>query len=266
MAPSGKDSPTRGSTAQLGRECVEVDHELDVAAADAQDAAVDARRRFSRQVASEREQLEVEPTRVVVSADGSSFERSKVSRACGSGTASPEKAAKAANSRRRPPRGVRDRRVDVVGEEQERPLLTVLLALEEQRRLRREQRDGGAETELLGPGPVAERAVADLVVVLRADDEPLGRLAVELGGETLEGAVFRVVAVVLAREQDVQLVVQLVRPLGVVTPLSIGRKSPVAISEMTSAGRTRSASSARTCFGESSETACVASRRSPSMP
>ena len=107
----------------------------------------------------------------------------------------------------------------MVGEEQERPLLTVLLALEEQRRLRREQRDGGAETELLGRRPVAERAVADLVVVLRADDEPLGRLAVELGGETLERAVFRVVAVVLAREQDVQLVVQLVRPLGVVTPL-----------------------------------------------
>ena len=106
----------------------------------------------------------------------------------------------------------------MVGEVEKRPLLAVLLALEEERRLRGEQRHRGPQAQLLGARPVAQGAVADLVVVLRADDQPFGRSAFELRGEALERAVAGVVAVPLACEEDVQLVMELVRPLRVVAP------------------------------------------------
>src|SRR6185437_6705127 len=66
-----------------------------------------------------------------------------------------------------------DRRVDVVGEELERRLLVVLLPLEEQRRTRREEAHGERDAMSVARQAVAERAVADLVVVLRTDHEPL---------------------------------------------------------------------------------------------
>ena len=79
-----------------------------------------------------------------------------------------------------PPACLGDRRVDVVGEELERVRLPVLLAHEEERRLRGEEDDRRGDAERVGRETVAEGAVADLVVVLRADDVPLGRPAPEL--------------------------------------------------------------------------------------
>jgi hypothetical protein len=64
-----------------------------------------------------------------------------------------------------------DRLVDVVGEELERRALVPLLAHEEERRARGEERHRRGDAERVLGQPVAERAVADLVVVLRADDE-----------------------------------------------------------------------------------------------
>ena len=82
----------------------------------------------------------------------------------------PAKSEKRANSRRRPSRVASAiSGIVVIGEEPERPLLAVLLAHEEQRHLRREQERGGAHPKLFGGGPVAERPVAHLVVVLRAE-------------------------------------------------------------------------------------------------
>src|SRR5207249_1129956 len=62
-------------------------------------------------------------------------------------------------------------------EELERRLLAVLLAHEEHRRVRRQQRAERRQRPGLGRKAVAERAVADLVVVLVEDDEALGRAA-----------------------------------------------------------------------------------------
>ena len=59
----------------------------------------------------------------------------------------------------------------MVGEEAERRLLAVLLALEEERREGAEEDDGGRDAPLRVRQPVAERAVADLVVVLGGRDE-----------------------------------------------------------------------------------------------
>ena len=88
----------------------------------------------------------------------------------------------------------------MVGEELERAPLAVLLAHEEQRCLRREQEGGGADPQLVGAGPVPERAIPDLVVVLRAEDEPLGRRALELLRELGDRRrVVGVVALVLVR-------------------------------------------------------------------
>jgi hypothetical protein len=50
-------------------------------------------------------------------------------------------------------------------------LLAVLLAHEEERRARGEERARGGDAQELAREAVAERSVADLVVVLRADDE-----------------------------------------------------------------------------------------------
>src|SRR5207253_6113566 len=86
-------------------------------------------------------------------------------------------------------RRVRDERVDVVGEELERPALAVLLAHEEERRLRCEEQAGGAERELVGGRAVADRAVPDLVVVLRAVDEALRGRSLVLAREPFDGPV-----------------------------------------------------------------------------
>ena len=143
--------------------------------------------------------------------------------------------------------------------------------------------------------PVAERAVADLVVVLGEHDELLGRPVVGGRAEAAPRnsdqspsctcgrrnalascatvAEVRVVAVALAGEQDAQRVVEVVGPLRVAAAaagraarMTFGSLSP--LSAITSApGRaawTRSASSARTCSALVSTIAWIASRRSPS--
>src|SRR4029077_19571869 len=91
---------------------------------------------------------------------------------------------------------------------------------EERRGLRRQQGGGGADSQLTRAGSVPERAIPDLVVVLRAEDEPLGRRALELPREVGDRRfVVGVVALVLMREEDMEDVVELVGPLGVEAPL-----------------------------------------------
>ena len=74
-------------------------------------------------------------------------------------------------------RRVGDERIDVVGEVLERRGLAVLLALEEERRIEAEEDDSRGHAPLGGGQPVADGAVADLVVVLgaRHDPRPSGR-------------------------------------------------------------------------------------------
>jgi hypothetical protein len=130
--------------------------------------------------------------------------------------------------------------VDVVGEELERRVLAVLLALEEHRRERGEQRAERAERARLGRQAVAERAVADLVVVLVEDDEAVRRHVVGAGaeaaaaerrvpavvdvraaiglGEVADLAELRVVAAPVAGEEHAQGVVEVVGPDGVAAP------------------------------------------------
>ena len=166
---------------------------------------------------------------------------------CGSGTSSP------ANSRERGElapaplaRGDGDLLVDVVGEELERRALAVLLAHEQHRRERRQQRAERGERPGLGGQPVAEGAVADLVVVLGEDDELLDgggrrrarrsagggtsstcRRARAGGGRPWRGRPTRpellVLALALAGEQDAQGVVEVVGPRGVVAEAAAAR-------------------------------------------
>src|SRR5436190_6249589 len=82
-------------------------------------------------------------------------------------------------------RRVGDERVDVVGEELERPRLVVLLALEEERRREREEHDGERNPMSVARQPIADGSVADLIVVLRAHDQPLRLGARELADEPL---------------------------------------------------------------------------------
>jgi hypothetical protein len=136
--------------------------------------------------------------------------------------------------------GDHDLLVDVVGEEQERGALTMLLALEQHRRERRQQRAERAERARLGRQAVAERAVADLVVVLVEHHEPLGRDVVGAGaeaagaerriaavvevraavglGELADLAELLVVAVAVTGEQHAQRVVEVVGPDRVAAP------------------------------------------------
>ena len=137
-------------------------------------------------------------------------------------------------------RGGRDVLVDVVGEELERRLLAVLVALEDHRRERRQQRAQRGQRLGLGRQPLAERAVADLVVVGGEDHEALRRdllgggaeaaaperrvgpvvhvRAVERLGEVGDGAELRVVALAVAGQQHAQGVVEVVGPGGVAAP------------------------------------------------
>ena len=67
--------------------------------------------------------------------------------------------------------------------------------------------------------PVTERTIADLVVVLRRGDQPLGRGPGQLAYDPVDRAERRVVAVVPAGQEHVQLVMQVVEPHCVVSPL-----------------------------------------------
>ena len=107
----------------------------------------------------------------------------------------------------------------MIGEELERRALVVLLAHEEQRCREGEQHDRQGYAVRLRRQPVTERTVADLVVVLRRDDQPLGRRPGQLAHDPVDRAERRVVAVVLAGQQHVQLVMQVVEPHRVVSPL-----------------------------------------------
>ena len=116
-------------------------------------------------------------------------------------------------------RRFRDRGIDVVGEEQERRALVVLLAHEEKRRREREQHDRQGYAVRVRRQSVAHRAVPHLVVILCGDDEPLGRGTRQLVHEAVQRPEGLVVAVVLARQEDVQLVMEAVEPHRVVAPL-----------------------------------------------
>ena len=149
--------------------------------------------------------------------------------------------------------------------------LAVLLALEEERRERREEDDGLRERAAARGGqPVAEGAVADLVVVLRADDEPRPLRPRELAGDLGDRAVERrVVAVALAGQRDVERVVEAVEPHRVVPPLA-QRPEVVRphLADHERAGRDRVhalGELGEDVPGESSSTAWTASSRSPSI-
>ena len=132
----------------------------------------------------------------------------------------------------------------MVGEVEEGRAAGALLAHEDQRDLRAQQLQGDGRLQRLGIGvvhqTVAERAVADLVVVLQEEHEGGGReviarraarLAVAIGralaliGEALGQAagqhvgrrhgIVGIVAVALAGQQDMQDVVRIVVPLRV---------------------------------------------------
>ena len=88
---------------------------------------------------------------------------------------------------------------------------------------------------------------------------------VELAHDALQRAERRVVPLVLAGEQDVQLVVEVVEPHRVVSPL-LERAEVVGahLADHETGARARF-SSRRTCTGESSKIACTASSRRPSI-
>ena len=67
--------------------------------------------------------------------------------------------------------------------------------------------------------PVTQRTVADLVVVLRRHDQPLRRRPGQLAHNAVQRAERGVVAVLLAGQQGMQLVMQIVEPHRVVAPL-----------------------------------------------
>ena len=84
-----------------------------------------------------------------------------------------------------------------------------------------EEDDGRGHAPLRVRQPVAERAVADLVVVLGARDDARPLRPAELGGDARHRAVERpVVAVPLAGQRDVQRVVEAVEPHRVVPPVA----------------------------------------------
>ena len=182
-------------------------------------------------------------------------ERAKVSGSCASGRIP------GARDRRELARPTRahalvELRVRVVGEVQERRRLAVLLAHEQQGHERREQHDAGDELDRLEAHerrqPLAERPVADLVVVLGVHDEVAaveahGRSAVaspaelrlapvvdealaERLGDVAERAEVDVVALALARDRGVHGVVQVVAP---------GRVEPEAARRRPGASRAR---------------------------
>ena len=176
-----------------------------------------------------------------------SLEASNVAGSCGSGTSRPRNSANAANSRRRPSRVAVAMSSSMWSEKNwNGAVLAVLLALEEHRRERRQQRAQRRERPRLDGQPVAERAVADLVVVGGEDDEALGRDVVGAGAEAPvaerrvravvhvraverlrevgDGAELGVVALAVAGQQDAQRVVEVVGPGGVAAPAAADRR------------------------------------------
>ena len=137
--------------------------------------------------------------------------------------------------------------VDVIGEELKRSALAVLLAHEQHGSEGCQQRAERGQRPHAGGQPVAEGAVADLVVVLGEDDELLGRAIVGAGAEAppAEGRVGAVVHVraveglgqlrhlaellvparALAGEQRAQGVVEVVGPDGVVAVAALARRA-----------------------------------------
>ena len=177
-------------------------------------------------------------------------------------------------------------------------VLAVLLAHEQHRHERREQRAERRQRAGLGRQPVAERAVADLVVVLVEDHEPLGRHVVgrraePAAAEARPGAVvderpvqalgqvgdppeLGVVAVALVGDERADAVVEVVGPGGVAAepaapPAAASPSGRSARTRRSPARRgatscTRRAIAATMCSGEESKIAWMASRRSPSIP
>ena len=108
----------------------------------------------------------------------------------------------------------------MIREELERRFLTVLLALEDERRQRPEEDDGRSHPALRRGQPLADRTVADLVVVLGIRDEPRAFGPRQLASDRRHRAVeVLVVAVSLPRQRHVQRVVEAVEPHRVVTPV-----------------------------------------------
>src|SRR3954447_15664873 len=93
-----------------------------------------------------------------------SFERSNVAGSCGSGISSAEKSANAENSRRRPSRVAVAISSSMWSVKNWNGALAVLLAHEQHRDERRQQRAERGERPRLVGQAIAERAVADLVV------------------------------------------------------------------------------------------------------
>ena len=124
-----------------------------------------------------------------------------------------------ANSLRRPSRvSSRDPRIVVVGEELERTRLAALLSHEQQRHVRGEEHAGRSEVTHLRRQAIAVGAVADLVVVLRADDESTRGQRLVGPRKVGDGAELGVVALPLSGQENVKRVVEVVRPLRVVAP------------------------------------------------
>src|SRR4051812_15410580 len=94
----------------------------------------------------------------------------------------------------------------------------VFLAHEEERNARCQYRAECREAEFATVQPIAEGAVADLVVVLCAHHEALRVRRFECARKVIDAAVLRVVTLLLTREEYVHGVVKIVAPLGVMTP------------------------------------------------
>ena len=115
-----------------------------------------------------------------------------------------------------------DRRVDVVGEELERMRLERLFAHEEQRRARREERHGrGAHAARRAAGGRRRARLPTWSWFCAQTTSRRGSCPCpcRVVAEPRDRAVARVVAVLLAGEEDVQLVMGPVGPLRVVSPL-----------------------------------------------
>ena len=147
-------------------------------------------------------------------------DRSNVLSACGSGTCSPSKDSNAANSRLRPAR---------VASAITGSMWSVKNWNGARSSCSSPMKSSGVESENSTTAkatrwasrrqPVTDRPVPDLVVVLGGDDEPLGLGPLQLAHDAFQAAEPGVVPVVLAGQQHVQLVVQVVEPHRVVPPL-----------------------------------------------
>ena len=164
---------------------VEVGDELD-ARRGARAGRGGARRRRSStsrgSVAAQREQLAVERAQLRVARAGSSFECWNVASACGSGSPRCANAANVANSLRRPSRVASAMNGSTWSVKNWNGRVSPYSSpMKSSGVCGAKSDDRGGEPAHVGGQAVAERAVADLVVILRADHEPLpGRSRVGL--------------------------------------------------------------------------------------